>query len=543
MKAPRPPLRNCPDEFSRVDRLWSKKRRLGPRAVHRGDPEDRVRWAPGDHRVQVDHRPDRVALEVAPVDLLGQAALADLLGQAALQEVVREVPLVPEALGHPEVSAARHRPRGPRRRQANAVAIVPKRRSPRARRRRTKKEGIGAGTEASTRISPAPAVGPAGGASSDVVAATDDDDGGLTGHRNVDLLGDDDAGVTGRRNVDLAGDGDGDPASEIDLTVAVEVEVDPPGDGDARNVIRLRIPVPRECDGWRLDHFLKRRIGRLSRTRIQEIIGTQITLEGGRRSRPSAAVHFGETIFLERPAPKEPDVPRRFDVLYEDESVLVIDKPAGLPMHTSAKFWRNTLVAVLRERYPGQHTEICHRIDRETSGVMLVARTPQAGAFLKTAFAHRTIAKRYLALCKGIPPDEGVIDQPIKLLESPTHLMMGPSADGLPAVTRFRVVRRFAAHALVAASPETGRQHQIRVHLAALGYPLVGDKLYGAGEQYFMEACDRGISAELLARFDGLPRHALHAETLTFPHPVTAQPVTVVSPLPADLTDYMAGLL
>ena len=120
--------------------------------------------------------------------------------------------------------------------------------------------------------------------------------------------------------------------------------------------------------------------------------------------------------------------------------------------------------------------------------------------------------------------------------------MMGPATDGLRAVTRFEVVRRFAAHALLAVVPETGRQHQIRVHLAALGYPLVGDKLYGAGEQYFMEACDTGISPDLLARFDGIARHALHAERLTFPHPKTGAATTVDSPLPADLTDYMAHL-
>jgi len=235
-------------------------------------------------------------------------------------------------------------------------------------------------------------------------------------------------------------------------------------------------------------------------------------------------------------------VPRTFEVLFEDADILVIDKPAGLPMHTTAKFWRNTLVAVLRERYPAQHTEICHRIDRETSGVMLIARTPVAGARLKKAFAERRVRKRYLALVKGQPPDRGVIDQPIKLLDSPTHLMMGPAADGLPAVTRFEVLSRFAEHALVAAIPETGRQHQIRVHLAGLGHPLVGDKLYGAGERYFMQSCDEGLTEALLARFDGLPRHALHAERLTFPHPTTGEPLTLVSPLPADLQAYIHSL-
>jgi len=325
----------------------------------------------------------------------------------------------------------------------------------------------------------------------------------------------------------------------------VPLELDGPGEEAIEEAdddfIRLSFAVPRECDGWRLDHYLKFRIGRLSRTRIQEIIGTQIAVVG-RKARPSTVVRAGESITLTRPAPVEPEVPRTFAVLHEDPAFFIIDKPAGLPMHTTAKFWRNTLVAVLRERYPGQHTEICHRIDRETSGVMLIARQPEVGAFLKEAFATRRVKKTYLALCKGHPPDEGSIDQPIKLLDTPTHVMMGPADDGLAAVTRFRVVRRFAAHALVEASPETGRQHQIRVHLAMRGHPLVGDKLYGAGEQYFMEACDRGISAELLERFDGLPRHALHAARLTFPHPVTRAPLTFEAPLPADLTDYMASL-
>src|SRR3954447_15797260 len=292
---------------------------------------------------------------------------------------------------------------------------------------------------------------------------------------------------------------------------------DSDADGSASaEIISLRIEVPRECDGWRLDHFLKRRIGRLSRTRIQGIIATQVTLPDGRRPRSSAAVRAGPIIHLDGPARKEPNVPRHFEVLYEDADVLALDKPAGLPMHPSAKFYRNTLTTLLRERYPDEALQIAHRIDRETSGVLLVARTPSAASWLKRAFARRAVDKSYVALVKGQPPDEGVIDQPIKLLDSPSHVMIGPAADGLKAVTRFRVVQRFANHALCAAHPETGRQHQIRVHLAALGHPIVGDKIYGAGERYFMRACDEEASAgrisdELLAIFDGLPRHALHA--------------------------------
>lgn len=302
--------------------------------------------------------------------------------------------------------------------------------------------------------------------------------------------------------------------------------------------------MPGECGGWRLDHFLKRRIGRLSRTKIQAIITEQISFADGRHARASSAVRAGEIIRLRRPAPVEPDVPRTFTIIHEDESVLAIDKPAGLPMHTTAKFWRNTLTALLRERYPDEPMQIAHRIDRETSGVLLVARTREAASLLKVAFARRQVQKTYLALVKGAPPDEGVIDLPLALLDTKTRLMMGPapSGRGLPAVTRFRVVRRFAAHALCEAHPETGRQHQIRVHFAALGHPLVGDKLYGASEELFMRACDEGVTPELLEAFDGLPRHALHAHRLTFPHPRTRVPMTVESPLAPDLVAFIEGL-
>lgn len=300
--------------------------------------------------------------------------------------------------------------------------------------------------------------------------------------------------------------------------------------------------MPGECEGWRLDHFLKRRIGRLSRTKIQRIIREQITFPDGRRARPSSSVHAGEVLLLRRPAPIEPEVPRDFRILYEDADVMAIDKPAGLPMHTTAKFYKNTLTALLRERYPGEPMHTAHRIDRETSGVLLISRTTKAASFLTLAFSNRQVDKTYLALVKGAPPDEGTIDQPMKLLDTPSRVMMGPAADGLPAVTRYRVVKRFAGHALCEASPETGRQHQIRVHFASVGHPLVGDKLYGAGEELFMRSCDEGVTEELLEIFDGIPRHALHAHRLTFPHPRTRERVTVECPLAPDLVDYMDGL-
>ena len=310
-----------------------------------------------------------------------------------------------------------------------------------------------------------------------------------------------------------------------------------------REIIPLRLRVPPECDGWRLDHFLKHRIRRLSRVKIRMVIEQQVRLADGRRPRPALGVRAGEIIIVDRPAPVEPDVPRHFEILAEDETFLAIDKPAGLPMHTTAKFWKNTLVAILRERFPTEALQICHRLDRETSGVLLVARDRVAASFLKRAFAQRLVKKNYLALVHGVPKNpEGVIDQPMRLVDSKTHIMMGVAADGSPAVTRYRVVRSFADHALVEASPETGRQHQIRVHLASIGHPVVGDKLYGASEQAFMDYCEAGLTPDLLATFDDLPRHALHAARLCFPHPNTREPITIESPLPADLVDYMKDL-
>ena len=234
----------------------------------------------------------------------------------------------------------------------------------------------------------------------------------------------------------------------------------------------MRLRVPPECDGWRLDHFLKHRIRRLSRAKIRTVIEQQVRLADERRPRPALSVRAGETIIVNRPAPVEPEVPRYFDVLAEDDTFLALDKPAGLPMHTTAKFWKNTLVAILRERFPSEALQICHRLDRETSGVLLVARGRVAASFLKRAFAQRLVKKSYLALVHGVPAEpEGVIDRPMRLLDTRTRIMMGVASDGLPALTRFRVLQSFAEHALVEASPETGRQHQIRVHLASIGHP------------------------------------------------------------------------
>lgn len=171
---------------------------------------------------------------------------------------------------------------------------------------------------------------------------------------------------------------------------------------DDRDLIPMRFIVPARYHGWRLDHFISARIPRLSRNRVQQMLRLQARWSG-QILKPAQRVFFGQQIELLRPAPVEPEVPRDFDVLYEDEYLMAIDKPAGLPVHATARFLRNTLTALLRERYPANTPTLCHRLDRETSGVMMLARDKSAEIALKADFFHRRVSKCYIAICWGIP--------------------------------------------------------------------------------------------------------------------------------------------
>jgi len=316
----------------------------------------------------------------------------------------------------------------------------------------------------------------------------------------------------------------------------------PPGTDPAGIVLRFRV-APEQA-GQRLDRFIQGRIPRLSRTRAKAIVQACAYRWDGRRRRGSERVRAGEIVVLVRPPMDEPEAPSGFDVLYEDEAVLVVDKPAGLAVHPTASYHKHTLWWLLRERYGEPAPQLAHRLDRETSGALVCGRQREAERALKRAFEDRRVDKRYLAIVRGeMPDDEGVLDVPMGSAEADLHVLMKPRADGLEAVTEYRVLERRGGRSLVSLRPHTGRQHQLRVHLAHLGYPIVGDKLYGPeGTQPFEQYIASGmqISGELLSRL-GHPRHALHAAWIRFPHPDTGALLEVESPLPADLRRLWAS--
>jgi 23S rRNA pseudouridine1911/1915/1917 synthase len=315
-------------------------------------------------------------------------------------------------------------------------------------------------------------------------------------------------------------------------------------DGSPRIIERV-LEVPGELAGLRLDHFVKTQIPRLSRTRIQLVIETQLTRLAGTGSlKSSTKIAAGDRFVIRRPARQEPPCPRTFGVVLSDPRFIVVDKPALLPVHASAKFYFNTLTRVMGERFPDEPgLQICHRLDRETSGCLVVARDREAAVVIKGAFATKDrVRKEYVALVHGQPPwdEETTIDIPLRLAlpGDPTrlpHVRMLPGPGGLPSITKVRVEERRAdATAIVRCTLVTGRQHQIRAHLAAVGFPIVGDKLYTHGDDAFIRFCDEGLVPDL-AKLFVLPRQALHAARVTFPHPATGALVTAEAPLPADM--------
>jgi len=332
-------------------------------------------------------------------------------------------------------------------------------------------------------------------------------------------------------------------------------------DGVPEDAILRLIPVPAEAAGMRLDVFLRAKLKRTSRTRAHRIVKQSAYDAAGKRLLPSDRVREGEIVALWRD-PFEGDEPMPpIEVVYEDAHLLVVDKPPLVAVHPTARYHHHTVIKRLQAARPGEHVALIHRIDRETSGLLMLARSLDAERAFKLGIERRTEAvasaegpgteddglafeKEYLAIVRGIP-EEGAITLPLELdPDNSLRVKMRVAApgSGLHARTGVRVLETRGDYSLVACALHTGRQHQIRLHLAAVGCPLVGDKLYGADERMLARAADGELRPEDLLLLE-LSRHALHAHRYRLRHAVTGEMLELVSPLPRDLAEFWAGCL
>jgi 23S rRNA pseudouridine1911/1915/1917 synthase len=308
----------------------------------------------------------------------------------------------------------------------------------------------------------------------------------------------------------------------------------------------IRLVVPGDQAGLRLDRFVAAAGRGWSRSQVARWIADGHVTRNGRPAKPSALLAAGDEVVV-TPPPVEPatveaqDIP--LAVLYEDEHLIVIDKPAGLVVHPAAGNPDGTLVNALLAHCRDlsgvggvERPGIVHRLDKDTSGVLVAAKTDAAHRSLSLSFRWRTTEKHYLCVVYGVPAAaEGVVDAPIARHPS-ERKRMAVVPGGRTARTMWWVRERFAGAALVECRPVTGRTHQIRVHMAHIGHALVGDQVY-AGRQW------RGIPDHALAeRCQSFPRQALHAWRLTFTHPASGEPMTFEAPLPADLSELLAEL-
>ncbi len=309
--------------------------------------------------------------------------------------------------------------------------------------------------------------------------------------------------------------------------------------------------VSREHAGLRADAYLALHLPFLSRTRVKQKIQTGESLLNGRRYASSARLSEGDQIVVSwRKIPEinpEPDL----TVLYEDDDIIAVDKPAGIAAHPSGRIQTGTAIQFIRSRLAGEtaqrlqagdasfYPNLINRLDRYTSGIVLAAKHRNALVAMHALAARGMIAKTYIVVVEGsIEGEAGRIELPIgQDTEGGIGVKMRVNPDGSACVTEYRVERRFGGHTLLAAFPLTGRQHQIRLHFASIGHPVWGDLIY-KDESLFMRYLANGCKTD-----DTLPpRHLLHAERASFIHPMNGEKIEIVSSLPRDFLAIMDTL-
>jgi 23S rRNA pseudouridine1911/1915/1917 synthase len=293
------------------------------------------------------------------------------------------------------------------------------------------------------------------------------------------------------------------------------------------------VPVSPQDAGKRLDRYLTAILSDLSRTAVQQLIANGSALVNGSKSKPGYMLRDGDEIQLSAATPAIDQGQTRptaigLDIVYEDQDLLVVNKPAGMVVHPAPGHHDDTLVNALLAHLPTLQESgetlrpgIVHRLDKDTSGLIIVAKNVRTQAALLEQIRHHAIIKRYLALVDGnVALDQGSIDAPIGRDPRHRQQMAITAVGSREARTYFKVLERYARHTLLLLQLETGRTHQIRLHLKAIGHPVVGDPVYGSGNVF---------------KRAPLNRQFLHACQLSFTHPFTGEPIELEAPLPADL--------
>ena len=300
---------------------------------------------------------------------------------------------------------------------------------------------------------------------------------------------------------------------------------------------RLGQAIGADYTGCRLDYYLAKNFLFRSRTNWQEVIRNGKVLVNRRAVKASSRLDSGDEVCYFRPVSSEPPVNKNLSVLWENEGIVAIHKPSNLPMHEGGAYRKNTFCEVLKDLL-GTQWAPTHRLDRETSGIVLCSDKSQLRTELSGSFYRRKISKKYLAFALGeVKTPEWSVDQPIRQTKNTSfRIKYWVEPDGLPSQTHFKVREYARGFSFLEVFPKTGRTHQIRVHSAWSGFPLVGDKKYFPDEKIYLEYYDKGFS-ENVRRACLFDRLCLHAAAISFVHPANKKTFTVECELPKDMQE------
>jgi 23S rRNA pseudouridine1911/1915/1917 synthase len=306
--------------------------------------------------------------------------------------------------------------------------------------------------------------------------------------------------------------------------------------------LEVPISVEKVHAGSRLDAFLAARLHGYSRQKVQSLIAEGRVLWKGRPAKASSRVAQGDPVVLLVPKREDPPARHeRLEALYEDGAILAVNKPGDVLSHPTDKIANNSATAILAKQRPGEKLCLVHRLDRETSGVLLFAKSSELAADLGKQFFERATQKEYWALVLGrVDFETKTVDKPLgyDTHEVRMRQRVMEEGEGYPAKTEFRALKTGERFSLVSALPKSGRLHQIRVHLAYLGHPVAGDKIYVGEGEHFLKMWKGELDGAALE----FPRQMLHARRLEIRHPVTDKMIAIEAPLPADFEAALARI-